>query len=88
MIGMTVRELREALADLPDDMVVVIACDAEGNGYSPLVEIAESMYHAETEYSGETYPTPEEIADTNNQFTEEDEAPDGAVRVATLWPVN
>lgn len=88
MTGMIVRELRKALADLPDDMVVVMACDAEGNGFSPLVEIAESMYHAETEYSGETYPTPEEVADASNHFDEDDEAPDGAVRVVTLWPVN
>jgi len=84
---MTVRELREALAGLPDDMLVVMSRDAEGNGYSPLVETSESMYVAETTWSGEVYPTPEDIAD-DEQLGEDDEAPGDAVRVVTLWPVN
>lgn len=32
----TVRELREALQDLPDDMPVWLQSDAEGNGYERL----------------------------------------------------
>lgn len=33
---MNVRELKDALDNLPDDMIVVLAKDAEGNGFSPL----------------------------------------------------
>jgi hypothetical protein len=86
-VSLTVRELREALAGLPDDMLVVMSRDAEGNGYSPLVEASESMYLAETTWSGDLYPTPEDIA-ADAQLGEDDEAPDDAVRVIALWPVN
>jgi hypothetical protein len=33
---MTVKELKEAIADLPDGMEVHLSRDPEGNGYSPL----------------------------------------------------
>lgn len=33
---MNIRELRKAIADLPDAMLVVMQRDADGNGYSPL----------------------------------------------------
>lgn len=33
---MNVKDLREALAAMPDDMLVVVQKDSEGNGYSPL----------------------------------------------------
>jgi len=32
----TVKELKEFLATIDDDRIVVLAEDAEGNGYSPL----------------------------------------------------
>lgn len=86
-MSLTVRDLRESLAELPDDMLVVMSKDAEGNGYSPLAEVAQSMYLADSTWSGETYPTPEDIAD-DDQYGEDDEAPDDAVRVVALWPVN
>ena len=33
---MEVRELRNLLAELDDDAIVVLACDSEGNEYRPL----------------------------------------------------
>jgi hypothetical protein len=33
---MTVKELKEAIANLPDDMGLVLQIDPEGNGYSPV----------------------------------------------------
>lgn len=33
---MTVQELRRELANLPDDMLVILQKDAEGNGYKHL----------------------------------------------------
>jgi len=33
---MTVKELKEVIANLPDDMELVLQVDPEGNGYSPV----------------------------------------------------
>ncbi|MFT7273462.1 MAG: hypothetical protein ACI9V1_003000, partial [Spirosomataceae bacterium] len=33
---MTVKELKELLQTLPDNMEVILQSDAEGNSYSPL----------------------------------------------------
>lgn len=59
VVGVTVKALREALAELPDDLLVVISRDAEGNSYSPLamVDFEETdgglIYSAETTWMGE-----------------------------------
>jgi hypothetical protein len=86
---MTLAELREALAalDLPDDTLVVLAKDAEGNGHSPLVEAEHAMYLAESTWSGERYLTDEQrLAETDPD--EWSEAPDDAVPAVFLWPTN
>ena len=36
---MNVKELKEAIANLPDEMEVVLQKDSEGNGYSPLSDV-------------------------------------------------
>lgn len=60
---MNVKELREVLADYPDDMEVIVQADAEGNGYSPLAGTEEAWYDAEVDedihpddYDAEDYP--------------------------------
>lgn len=85
---MNVADLRAALDGLPDDMPVVLAKDAEGNDFSPLSGPEQGMYSARNTWSGEVYPTAEEIADPTSGYTDEDEAPDHAVRALVLWPVN
>ena len=35
---MKVKELKEIIKDLPDDMLVVVSKDAEGNSITPLAE--------------------------------------------------
>lgn len=35
---MKVKKLKELLQSMPDDFEVVLAKDAEGNGYSPLAD--------------------------------------------------
>lgn len=75
---MTVAQLRETLAGLPDDMPVVMAKDEEGNGYSPLDEVdPHRHYYAESTWSGEIRH-PDDI--------EDDDQPDHIVVV--LWPTN
>jgi len=51
---MTAGELRDILKDVPDDRLVVISRDAEGNDYSPLYQAhTDEKYIAHTSYSGE-----------------------------------
>ncbi|UJV42070.1 hypothetical protein [Streptomyces sp. AMCC400023] len=87
---MTLAELRAALAKLdhlPDDTIVILAKDAEGNGFSPLVEADHGMYLADTTWSGERYLTDEQrLAETNPD--DYSEAPDDAVPAVFLWPTN
>ncbi|MFI6938847.1 hypothetical protein ACIBI4_06215 [Streptomyces sp. NPDC050418] len=87
---MTLDDLRAVLAGLegvPGDTPVILSKDAEGNRFSPLVEVEHAMYLADSTYSGERYiseaerlakPDPEEYA----------EAPEDAVPAIFLWPVN
>lgn len=79
---MNVKELREALSNYPDDMLVVLSSDEEGNGFNQLYDVAESMYTAWD--GGQTYVMEEYIG--TNGYTEEDRAPTGAVPVLVLWP--
>lgn len=83
----TVGELVDYLMTQPRDRRVVLAKDAEGNGYSPLADAGEAMYAADSTWSGEVYLTPEELA-AKSRPDDWDEAPDDAVRVVVLGPVN
>lgn len=84
---MTLAELRAQLdaLNLPDDTPVILARDAEGNGYSPVVQVDDALYEAESTYSGQLYATPEMRAAEPGEW---DEAPDTAVPAIFLWPTN
>lgn len=84
---MTLAELRQKLdaLNLPDDTLVVLSRDAEGNGYSPLSTVEDALYEAESTYSGQFYATPEMRAAEPDEWSE---APDGAVPALFLWPTN
>lgn len=89
-MALTLADLRSQLAafdHLPDETPVVMSKDGEGNGYSPLAELSPGMYLAETTWSGEHYPTEEQIAAEANA-DEHEHAPDDAVHAVFLWPVN
>lgn len=85
---MKVSELIEELSKLPQDALVVMAKDGEGNDFSPYCDSGLGWYNAETTYNGEfhTEPDPEDL--------EEDEEPwDYAgdpdfVQALCLWPTN
>ena len=50
---MNVKELREFIKDLPDDMEIILQKDGEGNGYSPLAcADIDCVYIPNTTYSG------------------------------------
>jgi hypothetical protein len=51
---MKVKDLIQALQDVNPESIVIMARDGEGNGYSPLADIDDSMvYLADSTYSGE-----------------------------------
>lgn len=87
----TVGDLADYLATQPRDRKVVLQKDAEGNGYSPLAEASEALYVAESTWSGQAYPTPEDVADwvAAGEGGEDDwTVPDHGERVIVLGPVN
>lgn len=81
-MAMTVAQVREALKDLPDDTLVVMSKDAEGNSHSPLEDMWEGRYAAETTWYGDVYSTDDDDDD------EWGGCPDNAVPAVVLVPVN
>lgn len=84
---MNLAELRAQLdaLNLPDDTIVILARDAEGNGYSPVNTVDDLLYDAESPHSGQMYATPNMRAAEPDEW---DEAPASAVRAVFLWPTN
>jgi len=57
-IMMTIKDLKEQIKDLPNDMTIIIQKDAEGNGYSPLAGTdPEAVYIPHTTWYGKVYST-------------------------------
>lgn len=85
---MTVKELIAELQKHDPDALVVMSCDAEGNGFSPCCDADARLYAADTTYSGEVYPLQSEI-DADDDLDADDYAPPpDAVHAVVLWPVN
>lgn len=87
----TAGELADYLAAQPRDRKVILRKDAEGNGHSPLTEAWEGLYVADTTYSGDVYPTAEDVAEwvAGGHGSEDDwTVPDEGERVIVLGPVN
>ncbi|KAB1146788.1 hypothetical protein F7R91_14505 [Streptomyces luteolifulvus] len=85
---MTLAELRAELdaLNLPDDTIVVLAKDAEGNGFSPLSVMDGALYEAHSSFSGDWYATDQMRA--QNPENDWDQAPNGTVPAVFLWPTN
>lgn len=85
---MLVKDLLEALKDMPPDAEVVLQKDAEGNGYSPLEAVeGDALYVAETTWSGDVYSTEWSAEDACMEETEWEEML-GRPRCVVLAPVN
>lgn len=53
---MNIKELKEVIANLPDEMEVILQKDSEGNGYSPLYcADPDSVYIPDSTWSGYVY---------------------------------
>lgn len=76
---MRVAALRALLAEAADDLLVVLAKDSEGNGFSPLAEGELGLYVPESGWSGDV-PHPDDAAGYQDE--------PGAESAVVLWPVN
>ncbi len=84
---MTVSELIKELQRVDGNRKVVLQKDSEGNGYSPLYNIWEGAYLAETDWSGEAYLETLSDNDKKQGYTEEDVREDGE-KAVFLSPIN
>jgi hypothetical protein len=50
---LTVKRLKELLSDYPDQHIIILASDSEGNSFSPMSEADQGGYFAETNSWGE-----------------------------------
>lgn len=81
---MNVRELRDLIRELPDDMEVFASSDEEGNSFAPLEDWSISMaWQNGSEW--ETGPTAEEV-ELNDYYSDEDLPPAESKSVFVLWP--
>jgi hypothetical protein len=84
---MTVAQLKAELKSLPDDLLVVMSRDSEGNGFSPLSDVADNArYEQENAWSGEIR-LKELTPDLKERgYTEDDVADENAPECIVLWP--
>lgn len=84
---MIVKELKELLNQFNDNDIVIIAKDSEGNGHSPLDDIWEGKYKADSTWFGEVglRELTDELIESG--YSEEDLLEDG-VNAIILCPIN
>lgn len=87
---LTVGALRAHLALYPDDQVVILSSDGEGNKHSPLAGVYEGIYVPESTWAGDVYMTPEQVTAQGPEATLEDDSTDDetAIRVLVFVPTN
>jgi hypothetical protein len=85
---MTIKELKELITNLPNEMEVVLQKDSEGNGYSPLAGVdSDSVYIPDNTYSGNVYSmgwTSDDACMSEDKWKEIKSKP----RTLILYPVN
>ena len=76
----TVAELKQWLEQFDDDVVVVLACDAEGNAFSALADYATGYFM--TDGHDEDFVTEDDVEDDERINI------DGAQLAISLWPTD
>lgn len=85
---MNIKNLKQLIESLPDDMEVILQKDSEGNGYSPLSGgDPESVYFKDSSYSGDVYNT-SFTAEELDMDEDEWEKMKVKNKVLVLYPVN
>ncbi len=73
---MTVKQLIKRLSTLEPNALVILQCDSEGNGYSPLVDAEACTYRPDSTWSGQTVDGEDYEPEPND------------CKAVVLWPVN
>ena len=85
---MTVKDLKELISNLPEDMEVILQKDREGNGYSPLEGgDSDAIYIPDSTWSGEVYNTKWSAYDAAMEESEWEEMK-LKPRALILYPIN
>lgn len=89
----TVATLRELLAGEPDDALVVMSKDSEGNGFSPFSEIGTGRYVAESSWAGHLADEGEDGEEPGEDDVvlggvDDEESAEQGMACIVLWPVN
>ncbi|MER6684532.1 hypothetical protein [Streptomyces olivaceoviridis] len=82
---LTTHNLLKMLRGQPDRLVV-LSTDSEGNNYSPLYQVGAGMFDAR-QFTGNLYPTPEQIKAEPALAQLYRLLPDGLREVCVLYPV-
>lgn len=78
---MRVAQLRAALDEMPDDGLVVLAKDGEGNSFSPLSDSSFALYVPESTWAGDIYEPGDDEYDNALEGGESESC-------VVLWPTN
>ena len=85
---MTIKDLKDAIKEFPDDMEVIMQKDGEGNGYSPLDSLDDScIYVADSTWSGSVFDvnwSADDVGMSEREWREMKKKP----RALLLYPVN
>jgi hypothetical protein len=86
---MKIKDLKQILNNLPDDMEVILQKDSEGNGYSPLSGCdSNCIYIKESDWSGDVYSTNWSAIDADCTDKEWEDMKMSNPKVLVLYPVN
>jgi hypothetical protein len=88
--GLTVADLRAKLADLPDDMPVIVYGEHGQNGESPASDVTVGWYRPESTWGGEFRTYDEHDDDCGTDCDDPDHGPDPVTEVPAVFiePIN
>ena len=85
---MNIKELKELIESLPDEMRIIMSKDSEGNGFSPLADTnPNSVYVSDSTWSGDVYDLAWKAYDAGMEESDWEELKK-TPRVLVLWPIN
>lgn len=85
---MLVKELIEYLKEMPQDALVVMSKDAEGNCYSPFSDMANAVYVPTTTWYGDVYSLDWTAKDVGMEDDEWEKFKKEHQACIVLWPTN
>lgn len=85
---MIVKELIELLKDMPQEALVVMSKDSEGNRYSPFADMGTAIYVPETTWFGEVYSLDWTAEDADMSVEEWEKLKEKNGTAVVFWPTN